>query len=263
MKPFYQLLITLLLLLTSQLVQAQTSASNIRLRTDATVRKVIIEYELPQVLPDDSIYIELETASGRIIRPISVNGDVGKAIKPGKTKLIAWDVVRDNVRINEDVKVLLRVARMVTVASPATVAAAPPTVKTTTPVTEAPRPTTDRVAEPGSVVRKPSPLPLIGWIATAGLTGYATVLALGINKDVDEYNSKPFADDAADLQRFNDLKEKVNKNKSTFTIVAGAAAAVAIANVIYTIVAKPKPARTSLLIQSGNRITSVGLSRRF
>ncbi|QHV96069.1 hypothetical protein [Spirosoma endbachense] len=263
MKPLYQLLFTLLMLLTSQLVQAQTSASNIRLRTDATVRKVIIEYELPQVLPDDSIYIELETASGLIIRPVSVNGDVGKALKPGKTKLIAWDVVRDNVRINEDVKVLLRVARMVTVASPATVAAAPPTVKTTTPVTEAPRPTSDRVAEPGSVVRKSSPLPLIGWIATAGLTGYATVLALGINKDVDEYNSKPFADDAADLQRFNDLKEKVNKNKSTFTIVAGAAAAVAIANVIYTFVAKPKPARTSLLIQSGNRITSVGLSRTF
>jgi hypothetical protein len=264
MKPLYQLLFTLLLLLTSQLVQAQTSASNIRLRTDATVRKVIIEYELPQVLPDDSIYIELETvSSGRIIRPVSVNGDVGKGLKPGKSKLIAWDVVRDNVRINEDVKVLLRVARMVTVTSPATVAAAPPTVKTTTPVTEAPRPTLDRVAEPGSVVRKTSPLPLIGWIATAGLTGYATVLALGINKDVDEYNSKPFADDAADLQRFNDLKEKVNKNKSTFTIVAGAAAAVAIANVIYTIVAKPKPARTSLLIQSGNRITSVGLSRTF
>ncbi|GAB3894216.1 hypothetical protein [Spirosoma agri] len=260
MKAFF--LSVIITLFIGQSAQAQTVASNVRLRTDATVRKVIIDYELSQVLPNDSIYIELETASGRIIRPISVNGDVGKAIKPGKNKLVAWDVVRDNVRLNEDVKVLLRVARMVTVASPATIAAAP-AVARTTPITESPRPTTDRVAEPGSVVRRTSPLPLIGWIATGGLTGYATVLALGLNKDSDEYNSKEFASDATDLQRFTDLKAKVDKNKSTFTIVAGAAAAVAIANVIYTIVAKPKPARTALLVQSANRITSIGLSRTF
>ncbi|WP_338871326.1 hypothetical protein WBJ53_25100 [Spirosoma sp. SC4-14] len=262
MKPLYQLLLAILAILVYLPTHAQTSATNIRLRTDAVVRKVIIEYELPQVLPDDSIYIELETASGRIIRPVSVNGDVGKALKPGKNKLIAWDVVRDNVRINEDVKVLLRVARMVTVASPATSVAAAPSAKTS-PTPTPPRPTTDRIAEPASVVRKTSPLPIIGWVATAGLAGYATVLALGLNKDVDEYNSKPYADDAADLQHFNDLRDKINKNKSTFTIVAGAAAAVAIANVVYMVVAKPKAARTSLLIQSANRITSVGLRRTF
>ena len=244
---------------------AQTAVVNLRLRNDPTVRKVIIEYELPQVLPDDSLYIELETSSGRIIRPMSVNGDVGKSLKPGKSKLIAWDVVKDNARINEDVTVLLRVARVITVASPAAALATPAkppviqeTVKATTP-----RPSPDRIAEPGSVVRKKSPLPIIGWVATAGLAGYATVLALGINKDVDEYNSKPYAADAADKQHFDDLKANVNRKKGTFTIVAGAAVAVAIANTIYILTAKPKPARTSLLIQSGGQITSVGLSRTF
>ncbi|MFD2571169.1 hypothetical protein ACFSUS_11020 [Spirosoma soli] len=251
--------VTVLLHLSGR-VEAQTSATNVRLRTDPTVRKVIIEYELPQVSPGDSIYIELETASGRIVRPTSVNGDVGSGLKPGKSKLIAWDVVRDNVRLNEDVKVLLRVARMVTTTDPATVAAAD---KSTSAVSPAVKSSVDRVAEPGTVVRKKSIIPIIGWVATAGLAGYATTIALGLNKDVDEYNSKEFADNEADLQRFNDLKAKIDKNKSTFTVVAGAAALVAVANVVYMVVRKPKPARTSLLIQSGRQITSIGLSRTF
>ena len=261
MNRLYQLLLLLLIgAWLSPVSQAQTTATNVRLRTDPTVRKVIVEYELSQMLPDDSIYLELETASGRILRPTSVNGDVGTAIKPGKNKVIAWDVVRDNVRINEDVKVLLRVARMATVASPATVAAAP---VRTTPAPTTTRPTVERATEPGSVVRKSPLIPIIGWAATGVLAGYATVLALGLNKDVKEYNAKPFADDATDLQRYKDLKSRIDSHKSTFTIVAGAAAAVAIGNVIYMLVSKPKSTRTSLLIQPGNQVTSVGLIRQF
>ena len=271
---FAPLLLTGILL--SQAGRAQTTATNVRLRTDPAVRKVIVEYELPQVLPGDSIYLELETASGRILRPLSVNGDVGTALKPGTTKLIAWDVVRDNVRLDEDVKVLLRVARMVSVNDPATLKKTPPSA---TLAQTPPKPTTDRVAEPGSVVRKKSPLPIIGWGVTAALTGYATVLALGLNKDVDTYNAKPFADDDTDLKRFQDLKAKIDKNKGTFYIVAGAAAAVAVANTIYTFVVKPNAARrTSLLIRSGEstlgestalgnplgkQITSLGLTHTF
>jgi hypothetical protein len=259
--------VLLISLLVACAAQAQTSATNVRLRTDPTVRKVIIEYELPQVLSDDSIYIELETASGRILRPISVNGDVGKALKPGNKKLIAWDVVRDNIRLDEDVKVLLRVARMVSVASPATAVAAV-VDKTTSTAATATQKAPDRVAESGSrapesVVRRKSPLPIIGWVATAGLAGYATVLALGLNKDADEYNAKPYAEDAADLQRYQDLKAKIDKDKGMFTIVAGAAAVVAVANVVYTVVRRPNASRTSLLIQSGSQVTSVGISRRF
>ncbi len=267
MKLGITFLTTLAGVLFTYVVQAQTSATNVRLRTDPVVKKVIIEYELPQILPDDSIYIELETASGRILRPISVNGDVGKAVKPGNKKLIAWDVVRDNVQLDEDVKVMLRIARMVTVASPATTAAVVPD-KASPITTKATPKTTDRVAEPesrapASVVRKKSPVPIIGWVATAGLAGYATVLALGLNKDADEYNTQPYAEDAADLQRYKELKAKIDKNKGTFTIVAGAAAAVAVANVLYAVVRRPKPARTALLIQSENQVTSIGLSRRF
>ena len=258
------LFLTLLSVLAGHASRAQTTATNVRLRTDPTVRKVIIEYELPQTLPGDSIYIELETASGRILRPLSVRGDVGKAIKAGPKKLVAWDVVRDNIRLDEDVTVLLRVARMVTITSPAAAVAVPAGSRPT--VTAVERKSADAVEVvkvPESVVRKKSPLPIIGWVAAAGLTGYATVLALGLNKDVDAYNSKPYADDEADLQRYKDQKSSIDSRKGTFTIVAGAAAAAVIANVIFTVTRKKTPARTSLLIQPGNQLTSIGLSRRF
>ncbi len=261
MKCIYKpLLVLLMAVLASHASRGQTTATNVRLRTDPIIRKVIIEYDLPQSLPGDSIYIELETASGRILRPISVRGDVGKAIKPGQKKLVAWDVVRDNVRLNEDVTVLLRVARMVTVAGPAIAVVSPPAIPSTKPVVTSANP----VAAPALVVRKKSPLPLIGWVAAAGLTGYATVLALGLNKDADAYNTKPFADNAAELLRYQEQKKSIDTRKGTFTIVAGAAAAVVIANIIYTIVRKPtKPARTSLLIQPGPQLTSIGLSHQF
>jgi hypothetical protein len=262
-RIYYRLFFLVLLgVLATQVSRAQTSATNVRLRVDPVVRKVIIEYELPKALADDSIYIELETASGRILRPLSVRGDVGKSVTPGAKKLIAWDVVKDNIRLDEDVTVLLRVARMVTVASPAAAVATP--AATAPPAAKPVVASVDRVSESESVVRKKSPIPIIGWVAAAGLTGYATVLALGINKDVDTYNSKPYADDAADLKRYQDQKTSINAKKGTFTLVAGAAAAVVVANVVYNIIRRPAaPARTSLLIQSGNRITSVGLSRRF
>lgn len=265
-RNYSSLFLALLSVLVGHAGWAQTTAANVRLRTDPTVRKVIIEYELPQSLPGDSIYIELETASGRILRPLSVRGDVGKAIKAGPKKLVAWDVVHDNIRLDEDVTVLLRVARMVTVAPPAAAVAVPPGSRPT--VTAVERKSADAVVagavkSPESVVRKKSPLPIIGWVAAAGLTGYATVLALGLNKDADAYNSKPYADDAADLQRYKDQKKGIDSRKGTFTIVAGAAAAVVIANVIFTVTRKKTSARTSLLIQPGNQLTSIGLSRRF
>jgi len=263
-----------------QTVWAQTSVTNVRLSTSHTVRKVIVEYELPQVLPGDSIYLELQTAAGRIIRPISVNGDVGTALKPGLNKLIAWDVVRDNVRLNEDVTVLLRVASTIAVASPAAVK--PPVTSPATAQTLALKPTTDRVAEPGSVVRSKLPMPLIGGGVAVGLAGYATVLALGINKDVDAYNAKPYADNSADLQQFKDQKSTIDSKKGTFMIVAGAAVVVGVATGIYTLIRNQKaarsgtalkPPRMSLLVNAGppagglhllgSRVVSLGLSRNF
>ncbi|AQG80544.1 hypothetical protein [Spirosoma montaniterrae] len=253
---------------------AQTTATNVRLRAEPTVRKVIVEYELPQMLASDSIYLELETASGRIIRPISVNGDVGKAIKPGKNKLIAWDVVRDNVRVDEDVKVLLRVARVVTVASPATIAA----TKTTAPATPAvqapvsvtsvaattPKPTTDRIAEPGVVSRRSPVIPIVGWTLTAGAAAYATILFMKANRDTEEYNAAPKVVPRDKLVYYKDLSDQIDKNRQMATIAAGAAGVFAVATVAYMVFHKPKkPARTSFVVQPGRQVATVGIIHRF
>lgn len=245
-RTLYQLIFwALLSVLASHTAHAQTAATNVQLRTDPVVRKVLIEYDLPQSLPGDSIYIELETAAGRILRPLTVRGDVGKGIKAGSKKLVAWDVVQDNIRLDETVTVLLRVAQLPTAARPGADVAVKP------------------VEKPAQMTPKKSPLPLIGWVAGAGLTGYATLLALGLNKDVKAYNSKPFAENAAELQRYQDQKSSIDSRKGTFTIVAGAAVAVVVGNVIYTLIRKKAAGKTSLLIQSGNQLTSIGVGRRF
>lgn len=245
---------------------AQTTATKVRLRTEPAVRKVIIEYELPQMLSTDSLYLELETTSGRIIRPVSVNGDVGKNIQPGKNKLIAWDVVRDNVRIDEDVRVLLRVARVVTVTGPAPAGSGPvasePVAKMTS-LMPAVKPTNDRVSEPGEVVRHSRVVPIIGWVAVAGLAAYGTVLYLRVNEDKKEYNAAPKIVPRAELARYQELSASIHKNQKTLNIVAGAAGVLAVANVVYMIVRKPARSRTSLLIQPSTQLTSIGLIRRF
>lgn len=245
--------------------RAQTTVTNVRLRTEPSVRKVIIEYELPQMLATDSLYLELETASGRIIRPVSVNGDVGKNIKPGKRKLIAWDVVRDNVRIDEDVKVLLRVAQVVTVTGPASTAAVNPTTQPIAKITSPSimKPTTDRIVGPGVVVRRSPMVPIIGWVAVGGLAAYGTSLYLKIDKDTKEYKAVPNVVPAEQLPKYQALAKTINSNQATLNIVAGAAGALAAANIVYMIVRKKPVGRTSLLIRSGNQLTSIGLIRRF
>lgn len=242
-RNLYQLIFFALLgVLATHTSQAQTSATNVRLRVDPVVKKVLIEYELPQTLPNDSIYIELETASGRILRPITVRGDVGTGIKSGTKKLIAWDVVQDNIQIDEPVTVLLRVARVIPGGSPLAMA----------------------TVNPERITPRKSPLPLLGWVAAAGLTGYATVLALNLNKEVSEYNSVPTAVDAAVLSGYATKKSSIDAHKSTVTLVAGVALAAVITNVVFTIIHKRAVSpRTTLLIQPGKQLTSIGLSRRF
>lgn len=51
------------------------------------------------------ITIEVSTASGKIIKPLALSGDVGSGIQGGIGKKIIWDIRRDNVFINEGISV--------------------------------------------------------------------------------------------------------------------------------------------------------------
>ncbi|GAB4021238.1 hypothetical protein GCM10028773_29220 [Spirosoma koreense] len=226
--------------------QQNSSATNIRFRIDETSRRVVIQYDLPTVQPGDSLYVEFETASGNTIRPRTVTGDVGKGLRPGTNKTVSWDVVRDGIPLNEEVRAVIRLVRPLSASAPS---------RTQPSVSSSPA-----VVSP---VKKFPIIPVVGWVATGGLAIYAFTLASAINKDVDAYNEKRYAESQDELNRFNDLKASVDSKKGTFTIVAGAAAALAVANVVYMIVHKPKPGRTAFQITPGTQTASLGVTYKF
>jgi hypothetical protein len=151
-------LIGLASVLTAHAQQAPSEATNIRISTDAQTKRLVIQYDLPSVHPSDSLYVEIETATGRRFRPTTLSGNVGKTLTPGVNKTIYWDVVRDNVKLeDEEVEVIIRISRVGRIARPVPAAG--------------PRPP---VAAPVVSVRKKSPLPVLGWIATAALGGLSS-----------------------------------------------------------------------------------------
>ncbi|GAB3894226.1 hypothetical protein [Spirosoma agri] len=233
--------------------QAPSQATNIRIATDEKTKRLVIQYDLQRVQPNDSLYVEIETSSGRRFRPTAVSGNVGKTLSSGRDKIIYWDIVRDNIQLNdEEVEVIIRLVRPVSGTRPA-VAAKPPT------------------AAPAPIVRveKKSPLPIIGWIATGGLAAYSFVLASGISKDVDAYNQKTVATTLTEWNAAEDTRKAIDSRRATFTIVAGATAALLVANIIYTIARKsnqnsrPNQVRTAWRIEPASQTMGIGLVRTF
>jgi len=51
------------------------------------------------------ISLVITTASGKLIRPRSVSGDVGPSVEGGKGKVIYWDANRDQIFLNEGIEV--------------------------------------------------------------------------------------------------------------------------------------------------------------
>lgn len=232
--------------------QAPSEATNIRITTDEKTKKLVIQYDLPSVQPNDSLYVEIETASGRRFRPISVNGNVGKGVSPGRNKTIYWDIVRDNVQLEEEVEVIIRLVRPVSGSRP--VAAAKPKVPTPAPVVETP---------------KKSILPVVGWVATGGLAAYTFILASGINKDVDAYNQKTVANTLAEWNTAEEKRKDIDSRRGIVTIVAGATAALLVANIVYMVVRKsnqnsrPTQMRTAWQIKPASHSVGIGVVHTF
>jgi len=51
------------------------------------------------------VSIQINTTSGKLIRPRSISGDVGDEVTGGKGKTVYWDLNRDQVFINEKISV--------------------------------------------------------------------------------------------------------------------------------------------------------------
>ena len=238
--------------------QAPSEATNIRIATDEKTKRLVITYDLPSVQPTDSLYIEIETASGRRLRPITVSGNVGRTLSAGPNKVIYWDIVRDNVQLDEEVEVIIRLVRPVAASRPAVVAKPQPPVSVPKSVVEAP---------------KKSALPIIGWVATGGLAAYSFVLASGLNKDVDAYNKTTVANTLAEWNTAEATRKNIDSRRGTFTIVAGATAVLLVANIVYMVVRKssrnsasllrPEQPRTAWHIQPSSQSVGVGFFRSF
>lgn len=255
----YKLLITACLTsflsgLSAYAQQAPSEATNIRIGVDEKTKRIAIQYDLPRSNPNDSLYVEIETSSGKKFRPASVSGNVGRAISSGPNKIIYWDVVRDNVQLNdEDVEVLIRIVRTVPIRRPPV--ATRPTLPKPAPV----------------VVQKKSPLPVIGWIATGGLAAYSFVLASGINKDVDAYKQNSVANTLPEWNAAEDKRKSIDSRRTIFTVVAGAAAVTLVANVVSLVARKsssnqltrPGQPRTAWQIQPASQSVGVALVHTF
>lgn len=239
----------------SRAQQAPSEATNIRIATDEKTKRLVISYDLPSVQPSDSLYVEIETASGRRFRPITVSGNVGKTLSPGRNKVIYWDIVRDNIQLNEEVEVIIRLVRSVG-NRPAS------------------RPQPTRPAPAPVVVSSPkkSPLPIIGWIATGGLAAYTFVLASSLNKDVDAYNQKTVANTLAEWNTAEDQRKSIDSRRGTVTLVAGATAVLLVANIVYMVVRKSsgntatlrqETPKTAWHIQPSTHSVGLGLVRTF
>ncbi|GAB3717844.1 hypothetical protein GCM10027592_60280 [Spirosoma flavus] len=229
------------------------------MQVDPDIKKMVITYDLQDVRPTDSLYVQIETASGRVIEPKAITGAIGKGLRPGPNQVAYWDVVRDSTRLNESIQARILFSRP---APPPPVAPAPVAV------TEKPKPESQNLAiqpkaQPVVAVRKKSPIPIIGYVATAGLGAYSFVLASAISKDSDTYNSKQFVTSAAEKAEYDDKLASLNSRKSTLTIVAGAAIAVGVATTIYTFIHKPKSSRITLVSPPGTRSTNLGVALNF
>lgn len=244
--PLGLVLAGFLFCLSARAQQAPSEATNIRITTDEQTKRLVILYDLPTVQPTDSLYVEIETSSGRRFRPITVSGNVGKTLTPGRNKTIYWDVVRDNVQLDEEVEVIIRLVRLGRVARPQPAVAARPA-----PVVAAPPPA-PVVAVPTIAIRKKSPLPVIGWVAAGGLAAYAFSLSSGLNKDVNAYNAKSQANTLAEWNSAEAKRTDIDSRQGRFTLVAGATAALVVGNIVALIVRKSKQPRTAWQIGPGH-----------
>ena len=78
--------------------------ANIRVEVDTVKKNVRFKYDLLRAEPEDSIYVQLETANNTFF-PKAVQGDIGTNLTPGYDKLFFWDPLADHRKLNETVKV--------------------------------------------------------------------------------------------------------------------------------------------------------------
>jgi hypothetical protein len=169
------------------------------------------------------ISVEIATASGKIIYPVAIIGDVGFDIAGGKGKLIIWDIKKDNIFLNEAISIE---------------------------VTAVPEPTSSKFFTRGAAVALSTVVPGLGitklnrggpyWIMAIGFYGAAVGSYLYYNSANDNYQK--YLDSRDEDQRNSLYSTSTNQNTISEALLY-TAAAIWVGNMIWTLVTpnKTKP----------------------
>jgi hypothetical protein len=80
---------------------------------------LIVKYDITGCRTGQSIDISLKIISskGDTIKPSNISGDIGPGVNCGMGKMVQWNVVKDNIRIDDDIEVMLSGKEIIPVAS--------------------------------------------------------------------------------------------------------------------------------------------------
>lgn len=99
--------IGVILLLLVQFTNGQTLAEIKNIRFFAKNDSLVVTYDIIEAERKElfDISLVISTASGKLIRPRAVSGDVGSSVTGGKDKTIFWDLTKDQIFLNEGIEV--------------------------------------------------------------------------------------------------------------------------------------------------------------
>ena len=88
-------------------VAAQTKARVLNVDFYIEGDNLIITYDIEKAKTGETFFVSVgvTTASGNKINAYSLSGDVGKGVTGGKYKRVTWDLVKDNVYLDDEILV--------------------------------------------------------------------------------------------------------------------------------------------------------------
>jgi hypothetical protein len=231
MKIIHKLILLKFLFLAFNSTAQNANANVTGLRADTLKKLVVFDYNLLNVDRNDSLWVELITNEGRIIRPRSVVGDIGTRLTPGLNKTVFWDAIADRQKFDEEVQVFFKIRTQFN----------PPSK--------------------GLVLGKKQIINLSRWTIGAGLGAYTIVKAGIILSDVNKYNKAPQPTNIEAKELSDAEGEAIKKRQQRFYPLLGITSAVLLANIAYSWVLREKAKQNNLSFTGTS--TSFGISYTF
>ncbi|GAB3920066.1 hypothetical protein [Larkinella terrae] len=192
---------------------------NIRALADTVRKQIVFQYNLVNIEPSDSLYLELKLSNGQTVRPRSVLGDAGTHLTPGPDKTIFWDAIADRQKFNDDVEVVLKIKSLYK-------------------------------ARQGLVLGKKQVINLGRWTIGTGLAAFAIVKSVSLMKDIKKYNDASLPGNEKEKLTFDTERDNLRLRQSRIYPLLGVSVAVLLGNLAYSWVQREKAKH--------NRFTFIG-----